>query len=840
MASPIDQTSSKNSEKVQQVEEPSQTKLTPNLPRTPVKKRIIGFDCEFVEQPPKAFQVDCPVCLLVLHEPHQLTCCGYSYCQPCVDRVEKDKKPCPTCNKTEFSVFPNKGLQRSLYGFCVRCSHEKEGCQWTDELGELEKHLNENPNQGQWFIGCEFTEIECSECSKAFQRQHFKAHQLEQHPFNCEYCHDYESYFEDVVENHYPICGFRPVPCPNECGVHPERQNIEHHVSKECPLTLVDCDFNYTGCDMRLLRKDLPAHLAENLVPHMAQLATYNQKKVQEKDQQIMQLTEELKEKLEENGNKISQLEKENEALSKSLLEKKEEIAQLHEQLCVKDKATEETFTQLKEHVAKEEQEIAQLSQKSREENKTLKRAIAQLRRDKQRQDATIKQEIAKLRRMQKDAVSWEENEALEEKVTHLQEDVHELLEEKVTHLQEVHEALEEKVTHLQEEVHEALEEKVTHLQEEVHEALEEKVTHLQEEVHMKIQNEDANKAMRKEIVQMKVELDQVQSYHATARCVELTMREFRRHWQNGDEWYSNPFYTHPHGYKMCLRVDAKGWGNGRDTHVSVFVHMMQGEYDDHLEWPFRGEVTVQLLQGKKNCSFTVCFNPFANSATFICGQQVTTSERAVDGMGRSKFIHHNAVDQFRQDDCLRFQVTRASNMRIIPVCALGPTVLSSRSQLTVTYATVPPFGFIMTDFEQEKVKNRSWFSPSFYTHPQGYKMCLRVDANGEGNGEGTHVSAFIYLMRGEHDSFLAWPFRGDITIQLLNQIEDKEHHERTIHYTKDTNIECASRVITAERAMRGWGQCQFIPHCNLNYDQTRNCQYLKYDSLSFRISSVK
>ena len=728
MASPFDQPSSENSKKMQQMEEPSQTKLIPNLPRAPVKKRVVGFDCEFIEHPPKAIQVDCPVCLLVLREPHQLTCCGYSYCQPCVDRVEKDKKPCPTCNKTEFSVFPNKGLQRSLYGFHIRCSHEKEGCQWTGELGELDKHLNEGPILGRQFVGCEFAEVECSVCSESFQRQHFKAHQLEQHPFSCEYCHNYESYFEDVVKNHYPTCGFRPVPCPNECGVYPEHQNLEHHVSKDCPLTLVDCDFNYTGCEVQLPRKDMPAHLAENLMLHMSQQATYNQKKVQEKDQQIMQLTEDLKEKLEKNSKKISQLEKENEALSKSLLEKKEEIAQLHEQLCVKDKATEETFTQLKEHVAKEEQEIA----------------------------------------------------------------------------------------------------------------------HLQEEVHMKIQNEDENKAMRKEITQMKVALDQVQSYHATARCVELTMTEFRRHWQNGDEWYSGPFYTHPHGYKMCLRVDAKGWGNGRDTHVSVFVHLMRGEYDDHLEWPFRGEVTVQLLQGKKNCSFTVCFNTFANSATFICGQRVTTSERAVDGMGRSKFIYHNEVDQFHQDDCLRFQVTRVSNMRIDPVCALvndperGIRERSSRRQLTrsvpVPCAPVLPFGFTMTDFEQEKVKNDHWYSPSFYTHQKGYKMCLGVHANGFSGAKGTHISVFLYLMKGENDNLLEWPLRGDITIQLLNQIEDKHHCEWIVDFTEFGDVH---RVITGERGS-GCGWPDYISHCKLNYDETRNCQYLKYNGLSFRISNVE
>jgi TNF receptor-associated factor 4 len=39
------------------------------------------------------------------------------------------------------------------------------------------------------------------------------------------------------------------------------------------------------------------------------------------------------------------------------------------------------------------------------------------------------------------------------------------------------------------------------------------------------------------------------------------------------------------------------------------------------------------------------------------------------------------------------------------------------------------------------KRTNTQWYSPGFYTSPGGYKMCLRVYANGSSGGEGTHVS---------------------------------------------------------------------------------------------------
>ena len=247
-------------------------------------KKQGGFDCELIKNPPEDFQYECPVCLLVLREPHQVTCCGYAFCQTCIQRVQLQKSGCPTCKMDEFSVFPDRRLQRSLYVYHVRCSHKNDGCQWTGQLGELDKHLNENPKLGEQLSGCNFTEIECQHCSHLFQRRYISAHETAecpQRPFTCNYCSDYESTHEDVVTNHWLQCPLRPVSCPNKCGDNPKRQNLEDHVNKDCPLTVVNCDFHYAGCEVQLPRKDMPAHLAENMVAQLAQLATSTQEKIQ-------------------------------------------------------------------------------------------------------------------------------------------------------------------------------------------------------------------------------------------------------------------------------------------------------------------------------------------------------------------------------------------------------------------------------------------------------------------------------------------------------------------------------------------------------------------------------
>ena len=48
-----------------------------------------------------------------------------------------------------------------------------------------------------------------------------------------------------------------------------------------------------------------------------------------------------------------------------------------------------------------------------------------------------------------------------------------------------------------------------------------------------------------------------------------------------------------------------------------------------------------------------------------------------------------------------------------------------------------------------------SIYSPPFYTGRNGYKICIRAYLNGDGTGEGTHLSIFFVLMRGEYDPLL-------------------------------------------------------------------------------------
>ena len=60
--------------------------------------------------------------------------------------------------------------------------------------------------------------------------------------------------------------------------------------------------------------------------------------------------------------------------------------------------------------------------------------------------------------------------------------------------------------------------------------------------------------------------------------------------------FYTEPFHTSPSGYKMCVRVHPKGYGTSKGIHVSIFLNILKGPYDDKLPWPFFGTVTIYLL----------------------------------------------------------------------------------------------------------------------------------------------------------------------------------------------------------------------------------------------------
>ncbi|XP_011403822.1 PREDICTED: TNF receptor-associated factor 5-like [Amphimedon queenslandica] len=141
-----------------------------------------------------------------------------------------------------------------------------------------------------------------------------------------------------------------------------------------------------------------------------------------------------------------------------------------------------------------------------------------------------------------------------------------------------------------------------------------------------------------------------------------------------------------------------------------------------------------------------------------------------------------------------------------------------------------------LRDFNNKKSKDEKWYSSPFYTSPGGYKMILSVCANGNRNAKGTHVSCYIHLVRGENDDYLEWPFQGEVTIELLNQLEDNNHKAYILKFNESTPDNSKNRVVEQGNGC-GWGFHRFVSHSELGHITDTNCCYLLNDCLHFRIT---
>ena len=143
---------------------------------------------------------------------------------------------------------------------------------------------------------------------------------------------------------------------------------------------------------------------------------------------------------------------------------------------------------------------------------------------------------------------------------------------------------------------------------------------------------------------------------------------------------------------------------------------------------------------------------------------------------------------------------------------------------------------FKLTGFDRKKSEGQIFPPPSFYTSPQGYHMKIVVVPNGYDVGKGTHISVYAMVLDGEYDDDITWPFQGNINFGLLNQLENKNHFIRKVLPGRPGNEDHYDKYM--RRGGGGLGIGTFIRHSQLGHNPDKNTQYLKDDTLYFRVSA--
>ena len=120
----------------------------------------------------------------------------------------------------------------------------------------------------------------------------------------------------------------------------------------------------------------------------------------------------------------------------------------------------------------------------------------------------------------------------------------------------------------------------------------------------------------------------------------------------------SVPFYTEQYGYKLKVEVYPNGRKSGNNTHLSVYISVMKGEYDAILPWPFKKKVRITFIDQQEN--------PGARENVVMrvfLGDHLESSARPINERnkrrGHAEFISHDKLHSRRYlvDDILFLRV---------------------------------------------------------------------------------------------------------------------------------------------------------------------------------------
>ena len=113
-------------------------------------------------------------------------------------------------------------------------------------------------------------------------------------------------------------------------------------------------------------------------------------------------------------------------------------------------------------------------------------------------------------------------------------------------------------------------------------------------------------------------------------------------------------------GYKFKLLLYPNGYAEGNNTHLSIFLVMMKGEYDAMLTWPFHKKVTMTLIdqQEKAKDRENIAMS-FIDPKTF--GRPVNDENNTLD---YRQFVSHEVLQERRYivDDTIFIQVRITSS----------------------------------------------------------------------------------------------------------------------------------------------------------------------------------
>ena len=554
----------------------------------------------------------CSACTDPLTEPY-LTDCGHHICHTCRGRLLACGKPeCPKCCEQDVLTDArlNKHLQRQVNSLKVRCQHHEVGCQWVGELRYLQEHLDPVMRKcgfillacpldcGERIRSCAMKDHILSDCSKRF--------------YLCEHC-GYYNEFDIVTEQHFPVCDMVPVECPNQCSafVSLKRLELERHLEEQCPLQVIPCPFTSAGCIVQLPRREMEEHEKEAVHRHLRMVMLGQVLSKPELQLQIAALP-----------------------LSTGFLMNLPPVV-----FTIVD------FTKMKEF----DTEWVSPSFYSHPQGYKLC-LVVYPNGTMNGSDTHMSVYVGISDEEHGDHLVWPLNADVAVEILNWREDNGHY--ERMMPFNCLWKAKSEIGTNRS----------LVYSQFIPHSSLSYNSTTNTEY----LQNDCVRLRVSKVILYSTALLNKTPSwqnpYVGHKSKHEFTMTDFSKRKEFNNEYYSSPFYTRYHGHKLCVEVDANGYRSGKGTHVSVFVTLMAGDYDDLLEWPFIGKLEIELLNWRENKKHVKRTTSIVASDRFF---KLNEGVYYGQGKGYDQFITHSSLGynierntEYLHEDCLRFRVT--------------------------------------------------------------------------------------------------------------------------------------------------------------------------------------
>ena len=135
----------------------------------------------------------------------------------------------------------------------------------------------------------------------------------------------------------------------------------------------------------------------------------------------------------------------------------------------------------------------------------------------------------------------------------------------------------------------------------------------------------------------------------------------------NDGIWYSEPFFTHPGGYKMRMQVYTNGFKSAQGQYLSAYTCLMRGDVDHILKWPLRGKIVMHLLnQTEDDEHITFEANYTDDTQDRSCARVLPPRNRSA-GRGQPRVVALSSLAdpatpsvKYLVDDCLYFKIDSA------------------------------------------------------------------------------------------------------------------------------------------------------------------------------------